>query len=245
MSMIKICIINELYKMFRTVKYKLFIGISAFLTICIFLSGTISGNPVSFIGGNYPYLVLSLCCYIFVPFASFSLTADLISGEYERNELKLAVTRHISRNELIIGKIAAIAMYDMLLMIANVLPAAVLTVIFCGVASVNLITVFASVLITLLPIMAVAAFSGMISVLCKTSISAFAAEIAAFAFIGVSSLAFSNISRAFFTSYLAIYKMTIGQTVPVSELTMGAAVLIGSILLFMPAACLIFEKRDI
>lgn len=245
MSMIGICFKNELYKIFKAVKYKLFMGISAALTICLFLSGMIAGNPLSFSGGNYPYFVLSICCYLFIPFAAFSLTADLIAGECERNEMKLFITRQISRNELIIGKLAAITAYELLLTAANVIPAAALTIIFCGIGSVNLITVFGSVLITLLPIMSVAAFSAMIAMLCKTSISAFAAEAAAFAFAGISALVFSNISRAFFTSYLAIYKMTIGQTIPVFELMIGAAVLLGSTLLFLPCSCLIFEKKDL
>lgn len=245
MSMTMICIKNELYKIFRAVKYRLFMGILAVLTVCIFISGAISGNPVSFFSENYPYFVLSLCCYLLIPFATFSLAADLISGEYERNEMKLLLTRHITRNELIIGKLASIAVYDMLLMAVNVLSAAVLTVIFCGVASVNLITVFVSVLTTFLPAVTVTAFAGMIAVICKTSISAFAAEMAAYALISVISLVFSHISRAFFTSYLAIYKMTIGQSIPVFEMIMGAAVLVGSILLFIPTACLIFEKKNI
>lgn len=243
--MTMICIKNELYKIFRTVKYRLFIGASAALTIGAFLAGTLSGNPVSFFGGNYPYLVLSLCCYLLVPFASFSLTADIISGEFERDEMKLIASRHIGRNELLIGKLGAIAVYDILLTAANVISAAVLTVIFCGMTSVNLVTVLISIIVTILPIMAVAAFGGMISVLCKTSISAFAAELAAFVLAGAVPLIFSNVSRAFFTSYLAIYKMAVGQTIPVFEILMGLAVLIGSILLFLPCSCLIFEKKDI
>lgn len=245
MSMIRICIKNEFYKIFRTAKYKLFMVISAALTVCIFLAGTISGNPFSFFGGNYPYFVLSLCCYLFIPFASFSLAADIISGECERNEIKLLITRHIGRNELLIGKLSAIAVYDVLLTLVNSVLAAVLTVVFCGVSSVSLLTVFVSILITVLPIMTVAAFAGMISVLCKTSVAAFMAGIAAFALTGILALIFSNISRVFFTSYLAIYKMTIGQTVPVFELIMGTTVLMGSILLFLPCSCLIFEKKDI
>lgn len=245
MSMTVICIKNELYKIFGTVKYKLFIGVTAAMTVCNFLAGTLTASHTSFFGGNYPYLILSLCCYLFIPFASFSLTADIISGEFERNEMKLLAARHISRSELILGKLGATVVYDMLLTLANVISAAILTVIFCGISSVSLISVFVSLLITVLPIMTVTTFSGMISLLCKTSISAFAAELAGFAFACIMPLIFSNMNRAFFTSYLAIYKMTIGQTIPVFEIIMGAAVLIASALMFLPCSCLIFEKKDI
>lgn len=245
MNMIRICTRNELFKILHSMKYKLFMGVSAALVISVFLAGTLSGNPVSFFGGNYPYFVLSLCCYLFVPFAAFSLTADLISGEYERNELKLIVTRHISRSKLLIGKLAAITVYEVLLILVNVIPSAVLTVIFCGISSVNLLTVLISVIITILPIMSVVAFAGFISVLCRTSITAFIGEIAAYASVTISALIFTSISRVFFTSYLAIYKMTIGQTIPVFELIMGAAVLIGSVLMFLPCSCMAFDKKDI
>lgn len=57
----------------------------------------ISNSFISFSSQNYPYAILSLCCYLFIPFTALMLASDLISGECERNELKLLLTRHASR----------------------------------------------------------------------------------------------------------------------------------------------------
>lgn len=62
---------------------------------------------------------LSLCnsfpVLLFIPFTALMLASDLISGECERNELKLLLTRHVSRTGLLFGKLAAVMVYELFL----------------------------------------------------------------------------------------------------------------------------------
>lgn len=96
MNIFSACIKNELDKIFRRKKYR----ILPILTVCITVFGALIGNIlnsiISFSMSNYPYAILSLCCYLIIPFVAFTFTSDIISSECKKKELKNLLTRHIS-----------------------------------------------------------------------------------------------------------------------------------------------------
>lgn len=244
MNTLCICSKNEIYKIFQRKKYWIILTVTLGITVCGALIGLISNSIVSFSSQNYPYAILSLCCYVFVPFTALMLSSDLISSECERNELRFLLTKHASRTELLFGKLAAIMVYEFFLTAANVIAALIFSLIFSGFTSVNIFAVLMSVVITVIPIAAFVSFAGIISVFCKNGISAFGMGVAAYGGFTLLGLVFSKISSSIFTSYLTLYKMIIGQNVPVFRLFLGIGVLLGFSLLFLSAASMKFEKRE-
>ena len=113
--------------------------------------GLITNGIISFSLQSYPYVILPLCCYLFVPFTSLMLASDLISSECEKNELKLFLTRHISRTEMLFGKLTAITVYEFFLTAVNVITALICSLIFSRFASVNILTVLLSIFISVIP----------------------------------------------------------------------------------------------
>lgn len=244
MNTFSACIKNELDKIFRRKKYR----ILPILTVCITVFGALIGNIpnsiISFSMSNYPYAILSLCCYLIIPFVAFTLTSDIISGECEKKELKNLLTRHISRTEILFGKLTAIIVYALLLTTGNVIIALIFSLIFSGFASVNILAVLLSVCITVIPIIAFVSFAGFISVLCKNGVSAFGTGILAYGGFILLGLIFSRISSSIFTSYLALYKMIIGHSIPIFRLILGVAVLLGFSLMFLSGAGMKFERKE-
>lgn len=244
MSTLCICSKNEIYKIFQRKKYWILLSVTLGITVCGALIGLISNSVISFSSQNYPYAILSLCCYLFIPFTALMLASDLISGECERNELKLLLTRHVSRTGLLFGKLAAVIVFEFILTAANVIVSLVFSLILSGFTSVNIFVVLMSVVITMIPITAFISFAGVISVFCKSGISAFGMGVAAYGGFTLMGLVFSRISSSIFTSYLALYKMIIGQNIPVFRLILGIGVLLGFSLLFLSVASMRFEKRE-
>lgn len=244
MSTLYICSKNEIFKIFQRKKYWIILAVTLGITVCGALIGLISNSIISFSSQNYSYAILSLCCYLFIPFTALMLTSNLISGECEQNELKLLLTRHAGRTELLFGKLAAVMVYEFFLTAVNVIVSLVFSLILSGFTSVNIFVVLMSVVITIIPIAAFVSFAGMISVFCKSGISAFGIGIAAYGGFTLLELVFSRISSSIFTSYLALYKMIIGQNIPVFCLILGVGVLLGFSLLFLSIASMKFEKRE-
>lgn len=244
MNIFSACIKNELDKIFRRKKYR----ILPILTVCITVFGALIGNIpnsiISFSMSNYPYAILSLCCYLIIPFVAFTLTSDIISSECEKKELKNLLTRHISRTEILFGKLTAIIVYVLLLTTGNVIIVLIFSLIFSGFASINILAVLFSVCITVIPIIAFVSFAGFISVLCKNGVSAFGTGILAYGGFILLGLIFSRISSSIFTSYLALYKMIIGHSIPIFRLILGIAVLIGFSLMFLSGAGMKFERKE-
>lgn len=244
MSTLCICSKNEIYKIFQRKKYWIILAVTLGITVCGALIGLISNSVISFSSQNYPYAILSLCCYLFIPFTVLLLTSDLISGECERNALKLLLTRHASRTELLFGKLAAVMVYEFFLTAANVIAALIFSLISSGFTSVNMLVVLMSVVITIIPTAAFVSFAGIISILCKSGISAFGLGVAAYGGFTLLGLVFSRVSSSIFTSYLTLYKMIIGQNIPMFRLILGIGVLLGFSLLFLSTASMKFEKRE-
>ena len=232
MKTLGVCMKNELNKISRRKKYRIMIAVTMCITILGALMGLITNGIISFSLQSYPYVILSLCCYLFVPFTSLMLAYDLISSECEKNELKLFLTRHISRTEMLFGKLTAITVYEFFLTAVNVITALICSLIFSGFASVNILTVLLSIFISVIPMAVFVSFAGFISVLCKSGVSALKTGLAVYGGFTLLGHVFSRISSSVFTSYLTLYKMIIGQSVPVFRLILGICVLLGFSLLF-------------
>ncbi len=151
---------------------------------------------------------------------------------------------YINRTEILFGKLTAIIVYALLLTTENVIIALIFSLIFSGFASINILAVLLSVCITVIPIIAFVSFAGFISVLCKNGVSAFGTGILAYGEFILLGLIFSRISSSIFTSYLALYKMIIGHSIPIFRLILGIAVLLGFSLMFLSGAGMKFERKE-
>jgi hypothetical protein len=94
------------------------------------------------------------------------------------------------------------------------------------------------------PVLTFVSMSVMLASMLKSGTSCF--SFCLFVYIGFTILGiiFSNLSPAFFTSYLGIGSMVIGSIIPVSSLLMGIAILVGYALVFLSVSGLKFASRE-
>lgn len=242
--MIMSCIKSECMKIFSLKKYKVIIAVTLLLNIFGVLIGKLPKSIISISMKNYPFTIISVCAYVVIPFMAFMLASSLISGECEKNQMKLLVTRHIERSNILIGKLGAIFIYLSALLAANTFVAVVLSTISSGLNSFSLIKVIMSFIITLLPILTIVSFAGFISVLCKGSSSALGLSIVSYGGFVLIKLILSGLGSIIFAGYLAIFKMVIGNTVPIFGFICGIVVLLCWVIIFIFAASLKFERKE-
>lgn len=233
----------ENQKIYRQKKYRILPVITAFIVIAGAAMGMIPGNILSFTMANYPYTVLSLLNYVLAPLAIFMLVSDLLSGEMAGSEIKVLLTRPVSRINVLLAKMVSIAGYIGLLLAGGYLISSILSILFAG-FSMNIITALAAYAIGLLPLLTLIAMSAMIASMLKSGTSCFSFCLIAYLGFTVLGLVFSGLSPAIFTSYLGIGSMVIGSAIPVSSLLMGIAVLVGYAPTFLSVSGLKFVGRE-
>ncbi len=241
---IVICTKNECTKILGQKKYIVVAGITVALTILTSLLGMLPGSAVSFLSQNYPYTVLSVLSYAVCPFLTFMLMSELVSGECEKNELKVLLTSYLSRTEMLLGKLIAVCIYSLCVIIANLVVSTVIVLIMFGFFAVNIVTIILSLAVTIFPILAVASFALMISSFCHRSSASFGFSTVGYCAAIIIGLFFSKINVALFTDYMAIFKMLIGKSVPALAFVTGICVLLLSAVIFTSTASLKFEKKE-
>lgn len=235
----------ENIKIYRQRKYQILPVITALIIIAGAAVSIIPGNVFSLTMANYPYTVLSLMSYILAPLTIFMLVSDLLSGEIAGNEIKVYLTRPVSRVNALLAKTLAVTGYAGILLAEGLVLSGILSIIFAGFASFSIISVLAAYLVGFLPLVTMTAMSAMVASMMKSATSCFSFCLLAYAGFSVLGLVFSNLSPVLFTSYLGIGSMVIGSVVPVSSLLTGIAILIGYALTFLAVSGLKFADREI
>lgn len=236
----------ELRKMLAQFKYRALPVLIALVPLAVLLLNRTSNSLIRFSPDNLPYTMLSLAAYILLPLAACMAAADLFAGERERGELKIPLTRPVSRPALAIGKIAAIGLYQAGLL--AVLLVMSLTAAFLSGASpggTGLPAVLGAYALTLLPAAAIGAAAALASTLARSATSGFLLGIVLLALLNGLGLAFPAISPVLLTEYVTLYKTVIGSEIAWSQLALGAGILAGCATVLTTMQILLFDSREI
>ncbi|MCQ4088239.1 ABC transporter permease [Saccharibacillus sp. JS10] len=245
-GMIKRVTAAELYKIFAQFKYRLIPFGMALVPIILLLLNQRSNSLIRFSPENLPYTLLSIAATILLPLVACMLAADLFAGERERGELKISLTRPVSRTALAIGKITAILTYLAgLLVILMVLSLVVTIVSGVAIGQLNGLHIVGAYLLTLLPLAAVSAAAALASTLARSATSGFVLGIVLLVVLNGLALAFPSISSVFFTEYAGLYKNIVGAEVSWTPLLIGVGLLLGSMTVLTTTQLLVFDAKEV
>lgn len=231
-------------KIYGQQKYKIMLIVTAAIIAGGALIGLIPGSFLGLTMANYPFTALSLINYIIAPLAVFMLAADLLAGEIAGSEIKVLLTRPVSRISVLLAKAVSIAGYAGLLLAEGLIISGLLSISLSGFLSFSVSAMLWSYLVGFVPVLTLVAMSVMIASMLKSGTSCFSFCLLAYAGFTVFGLVFSTLSPALFTSYLGIGSMVIGSAVPVASLLTGIGILAGYALLFLSAGSLKFSSRE-
>jgi len=234
----------ENLKIYQQWKYRILLAVTAIIIIASASVSMIPGNILSFTMANYPYTILSLLNYIIAPLAVFMLASDLLSGEMAGSEIRVLLTRPVSRFNVLLSKVLAIAGYAGLMLAGGFLLSGILSSIFTGFSPPNIFTALTAYAVGFLPLLTLITMSVMIASTMKSATSSFGACLITYLGFVVIGVIFSGLSPALFTSYLNIGSMVIGSVIPLSSLLAGIAILTGYSLAFLSVSGLKFAYME-
>ncbi|OWA33303.1 hypothetical protein B9G55_21730 [Saccharibacillus sp. O16] len=236
----------ELRKMMAQFKYRALPIFIALVPLAVLLLNRASNSFIRFSPDHLPYTLLSLAAYILLPLAACMMAADLFAGERERGELKIPLTRPVSRPALAIGKIAAMLVYQAGLLAALLvmsLAAALLSGASLG--GIGIPAMLGAYVLTLLPAAAISAAAAFASTLARSATSGFLLGLVLLALLNGLGLAFPAASPVLLTEYVTLYKTVIGSEIVWSQLMLGAGILAGCATVLTTAQILIFDSREV
>jgi len=111
---------NELIKLFARRKIYVFLSILLIVSLAVLASSLITRNLNSFIkeyGQTFPLTLFDSTASIIIPIFIIILIADLVTEEYVDGSLKLSLLRPVSRRKLLLGKMGALVIGIMVLLL--------------------------------------------------------------------------------------------------------------------------------
>lgn len=235
---------NEWTKLFAMTKYRLLpILLSGFL-IATTLISSIPGNILRITMSNFPFTVLSWLGYVLIPIAAFMLTSDLVTNEIETTQIRIVLSRPLSRVKVLLSKVIAIIGYLIMLYLIGFVVSTIICILFTGFTGFSLIATVGAYLLGILPTLALTTMAVSLANCVKNTSSSFALSFCIYLGLLLVSWIFTSVSPILFTSYMGIGSMVAGSTIPVASVLTGVGILIGYTLLFLSVAVIRFEKRE-
>ncbi|CAN5499534.1 hypothetical protein BH11BAC2_BH11BAC2_24630 [soil metagenome] len=277
--MFRLCI-TELIKI--AAKPRSYIGLAAITVIVglIHLAMYLDGlNYISFVTGPVQSSFMlegnilngNLVCFIIlqtliiqIPLLVALVTGDLISGEAAMGTIRLLATRPVSRDQIIISKFLAGALYVFLLLLWLGILSLGLGLLFFGpgdlivLKSEQLVIIqgddtlwrfFSAFGIAFLSLMVVASFSLALSCFADNSIGPIMSTMAVillFTIIGTMEIPFFDQIKPFlFTTHMVIWRNFFDNPLPIEQIRTSVLVLTGHMMLFLSIALITFRRKDI
>ena len=220
--------------------------------------GPLTGN-LGHTGVGFALVVFHLIA-VFGPAVIASLVAgDIVASEYADGTLKTVLTRSLTRNELLLGKLAALFCYLGIALATFFIVSTVGGVIAWGFHPLTNISgrqisalhalalAIPSVIIYALPVLAIASFGFFLSVVAGQSVAAvggtviYAMSLQGVAAISAISAAHPYLLTNQLTAWHDLFTTPAGSTLIVRALWVSAAFAVPPIL----AAMLVFNRRDV
>lgn len=239
---------NELYKIRK--KKKLVVG--SILSILAVVIGQVSATLINQNLGllvvrstELPLMILGVMMYSIFPLFITFITIDMFNNEFNRNTMKLVLTRPSSRFTIFTGKL--LALFTVLILnIASVMVLSLIIGIVFNLSSVTYIGIIRSIvayLVSILPLIAFALFVVLLANLVKSGNSVFFLTVLSFIGMYVAGIIFHQASSFLFTSMFDWYRLWISESIQwLKLLRMGLSMVGFSIMLYC-IAYLSFERK--
>ncbi len=245
LQMICRCRETEFLKLISQKKYRVMLIIVAIFPIAFALIHSIPNSYIRFSMDKFPYTLLSVASYFLLPLTAFMMASDIYAGEQERGELKIILTKPVTRIAASLGKVLAMITYHGLILTLLFIISSAISILNSGFGATNLFLTLIAYVLTLLPALTVCSMAAMISSMSHTSTSSFSINLLSYMGILILGLIFSGASPALFTTYTSIFKMVIGSSIPFSQFLLGIGILVGYTMIFLSAMTMAFDNKEI
>lgn len=235
---------SEKQKVINQKKYWIYLFICFLLVLA---GGWISINSSSvfqFTMEYYPYTVLSMVSYVLAPLAIIMMASDLITAENTSDEIKVLLTRPVSRQNIMTAKILTVMKYAAAVLLVCGTGALIISVFAREVFKISMIKVGAAYLVGYLPLITMTSLVCMLANVIKSTSASFIVCIVGYLASFVVGMIYSGISPVLLTSYMGIGRMVIGNTIPFTSLISGIALLAGYTCIFLSVSSLYFDGKE-
>lgn len=213
MNVMRANTVNELHKLFAkrgTKAMLVLVGISPLL-IFIFLN-FLNNGLIAIPDSNIQFLILAFFTTVLLPLFVMVASADLYQGEMERKTMKLLFTSPISRSEIFLSKLFAIIIMigvqlGLVWIVANISPAFLGEI---GTLS-RIFSSFVAYTVSLVPLIALTAFSVFLVQWFKSSTMALALLITSYIAMKAVVFIFPTFMYAFPVAYSDWYQRFLGH----------------------------------
>lgn len=250
MEAFKAAFINEIEKMYKKKKAAVIVIVSLLVIVLgqLAVTGVRSGLGLRAVGSTqFPILVLSVFVNTILPLFTALVAIDVFTGEFSHNNMKIILTRPVTRLKVFTAKISAIGFF----VLANLLVVLVLSIISglifnaSSVTAVDYFKIIFSYIVTTIPVMSLALVIVVLANVLKGSTSVFFLSILMFIVLKALSYVFPQYSSLFVTSMLDWYNLWIAESIPFLKVLRLFLIMLGYAIMSFTAGFYLFDKRDL
>ncbi len=237
---------NELYKIS---KKKKFIAAALLGVLAVVLCGGLSallnrfGGVGLLYGGEFATGFLPVFEYTLIPLFTIFNAADMFTGEFSSDTIKLTLTRPVTRFKIYSAKVMAAATF-LLGFLLYCAAAAIITSFFFGAGSANTVGALKAYTAAFVPLAVLMLMTVFIANFAKGSGAAFLITVVAFILLKALEFGFPGVKSFLFTAGFDWYKPLLGSYVNFFAVLRRFLVFLGSGVVFFGAGYLLFEKRS-
>ncbi|MGC7871239.1 ABC transporter permease [Desulfosporosinus sp. SYSU MS00001] len=250
MAVFQAALVNELEKLYKKKK-----ALAAFLlSLAVIVIGQIiivgvrSGFGLRTAGSmEFPMLVLSVVVNTILPLFTALVTIDSFSGEFAHNNMRITLTRPVSRLKIFAAKITAISLF----ILATLLLLLIFSIIAGFVFNTNsatldsLVRTVFSYIVSLFPMVVLALGIVLLTNLLKSGISVFFVSILIFLGLKVLGVFFSQYSSILMTTQLDWYNLFLMKSFPLAKIIRQFLIMLGSSVMLFTAGFYLFDKKEL
>lgn len=267
---------NEVYKVFARKKIYIFMAVIGIISIFISISTLATNNmfnsgnlnqsaemaqneafmELGVNGQSFPINLLDSLAGLVLPIMIIILVADIVTSEYTDGSLKLSLLRQVSRAELLLGKVGALALTLMILILYIMLLGYILGAILLGwgnslmLKGVELSPTYGVMFtllvysLSLLPLLSFGMIILLLAVAFSNEGTVVGTGVALLIMLSVANQIFHKLSPFFINNYFNIYNLATSN-LGLPHLIFGIFVVLVEGLIFYILSLVVFKRKDI
>lgn len=241
---------NEVEKLYRRKKALVIVILSLVMIVFgqLAIAGLRSGLGLRGVSSTeFPILVLSVLVNTLLPLFTALFAADLFTGEFSHNTMKLSITRPVSRLTLYCAKVSAIGVFILANLLIVMVLATVSGFLFNSASATisGIGKILMSYLVSLVPVMVLALGIIILANLFRSGTAVFFLSILLFLLCKGVGFVFTQYSSLFITSILGWYALWIADPMPFWKILRLSGILMAYGIMFFTAGFYLFDKRDL
>ncbi len=250
MEAFKAALTNEVEKMYKKKKAAVIIIISLVVIVMgqLMVTGIRNGLGLRTAGGTeFPVLVLSVFTNTILPLFTALVTIDVFAGEFSHNNMKIILTRPISRLKIFSAKLTAVSFFVLANLIVVMLLSTLTGFLFnsASISVTAIVRILISYFVTVIPVMTLAIIISVFANILKSGSAVFFMSILLYIVLKALGYVFPQYSSLFVTSMLDWYNLWIADSIPVLKALRLFLIMLGYSITAFTAAFYLFDKKDL